>query len=321
MDAELHVIFGAGQVGYPLAELLLEAGKRVRIAKRSSGGVPTGVDVVVGDALNPDFCREAARSAVTIYHCMNPPYDSRIWAEQVPRMMSNLIAAAEAAGARLVVLDNVYALGKPNGKALNEATPMIPCSPLGEVRARASDALFLAHQEGRLLATMGRASDFYGPRGTLTHVGDQFWQGVMKGKPARVVVDPDAIHTYHYIPDVARGLFVLGTADDSAYGHPWMLPCQPAETLRQLSERFATHLGRPVRITQMPHWLLKTASWFAAPAREIDRMLYQWAEPFVIDDQKFRARFEQGPIDRDQAAAETVAWARKHYGVRGKQAA
>ncbi len=27
MDKELHVVFGSGQVGYPLAQKLLEAGK------------------------------------------------------------------------------------------------------------------------------------------------------------------------------------------------------------------------------------------------------------------------------------------------------
>ena len=36
MSAELHVLFGAGQVGHALAGLLLHAGKRVRIAKRST---------------------------------------------------------------------------------------------------------------------------------------------------------------------------------------------------------------------------------------------------------------------------------------------
>jgi hypothetical protein len=34
------------------------------------------------------------RVTQTIYHCMNPPYDTRIWAETVPRYMDNLIAAA-----------------------------------------------------------------------------------------------------------------------------------------------------------------------------------------------------------------------------------
>ena len=50
MSAELHVLFGAGQVGQPLAQLLLEAGKQVRIAKRSPGGAPPGTEVMQGDA-------------------------------------------------------------------------------------------------------------------------------------------------------------------------------------------------------------------------------------------------------------------------------
>jgi siroheme synthase (precorrin-2 oxidase/ferrochelatase) len=42
MAEELHVLFGGGQVGQPLARILLERGKRVRIVKRSAGGVPEG---------------------------------------------------------------------------------------------------------------------------------------------------------------------------------------------------------------------------------------------------------------------------------------
>jgi hypothetical protein len=34
---DLHVLFGAGQVGRLLAQLLLDANKRVRVAKRSPG--------------------------------------------------------------------------------------------------------------------------------------------------------------------------------------------------------------------------------------------------------------------------------------------
>src|SRR6187200_3469404 len=111
MTTELHVVFGAGQVGFPLAERLLATGRRVRIARRSSGRLPSGCEVALGDAADLAFCTEAARGATVVYHCMNPPYDSRIWAETVPRYMENLIAAAGKSGARLVVLDNVYMLG------------------------------------------------------------------------------------------------------------------------------------------------------------------------------------------------------------------
>src|SRR5262245_6094940 len=112
MSAELHVVFGAGQVGFPLAERLLAAGKRVRIAKRSSGHLPAAAEVSLGDASDQAFCVNAAAGATTIYHCMNPPYSTGIWAELVPRYLENLIAAASRTGARLVVLNNLYMLGR-----------------------------------------------------------------------------------------------------------------------------------------------------------------------------------------------------------------
>src|SRR5207253_2590069 len=96
--------------------------------------------------------------------------------------MENLIAAAGGAAARLVVLDNLYMLGHPRGRALNEDTPMDPCSRKGEIRARAAARLFEAHRRGDVIATSGRASDFYGPGGTLTGLGDFFWPRVLAGK-------------------------------------------------------------------------------------------------------------------------------------------
>ena len=85
MSKELHVLFGAGQVGQPLAQLLLDAGKRVRIAKRSPGGAAPGAEVLQGDASDPAFCAQATHGAAAVYHCMNPPYDARRWAELIPR--------------------------------------------------------------------------------------------------------------------------------------------------------------------------------------------------------------------------------------------
>jgi nucleoside-diphosphate-sugar epimerase len=286
-------------------------GKRVRIVKRSAGGVPKGSELLQGDAADLNFCVQASRGASTVYHCMNPPYDSRVWAELVPRYMDNLIAAAGRNGARLVVLDNVYMLGRPQGKPLDEDTPPNPCSRKGEIRARAAERMWEAHRRGEVRATTGRASDFYGPGGTLTHLGDQFWRPVMAGKRGRVVVDPDAIHTYHYIPDVAAGLATLGTAEDDAYGRPWMLPCAPAETMRALVARFSRHLGREIRIARLPRGILKIASLVVPLLREIEEMMYQWEEPFVINDARFRARFGKAPEDVERAAADTVAWAKR----------
>lgn len=312
---ELHVIFGGGQVGQPLARILLERGLRVRMARRSAGA-PDGVELMRGDATDQNFCLEAARGASSIYHCMNPPYSAQVWADVVPKYIENLIAAAGNAGARLVVLESVYMLGRTGGRLMNEDTPMNPCSRKGEIRAREAERLFAAHHRGAVRATAGRASDFYGPNATLSHLGDQFWKPVIGGGRGRVLVNPDAIHTYHYVPDVAEGLATLGTAGDDAHGKPWMLPCAPAESLRALVARFSRCFGRDIKLTVMPRWPMKALGLVVPMVREIEEMMYQWAEPFVIDDRRFRAAFNKQPTEAERAAADTVTWAKSHYGTR-----
>lgn len=99
MDKELHVVFGAGQIGYPLAQRLVDAGKRVCVVKRSQGDVPEGAETMLGDATLESFCHEACVGASVVYHCMNPAYDTKLWAVTLPRYMDNLIAAASKVGA------------------------------------------------------------------------------------------------------------------------------------------------------------------------------------------------------------------------------
>jgi nucleoside-diphosphate-sugar epimerase len=310
---ERSVVFGAGQVGSPLARILVERGHDVRVAKRSPGGIPSGAQPVLGDAADLTFCIEAAAGAATVYHCMNAPYNAKVWADLVPRYMGNLLEASARAGARLVALDNVYMLGRPNGKPLTDDAPMNPSSRKGEIRARAAQMLFDAHRRGDVRATEGRASDFYGPGGRLTQLGDYFWPRVLKGRSGQVIANPDMVHTYHYIPDVAAGLATLGAASDDAFGKPWMLPCRPAETLRDLVRRLEGPFGKPVSLQIVPDWMQLAMSVFIPELRDTREMRYQWEEPFVIDDAPFRARFGVFPEDADRAAAATVAWARTHY--------
>lgn len=310
----VHVVFGAGQVGPTLAELLRAQDREVRLVLRSSRALPDGFEQVRGDALDPAFCVEAARGAEVLYHCMNPPYSARAWATQLPVLQRNLIEAARSAGARLVVLDNLYAIGATGGLPITEDTPPSPVSRKGKIRARLAEDLLAAHGRGDVQAVIGRASDFYGPRGGMTHFGSQFWKPVLAGRPGRVLIDPEAVHTYHYIPDVAAGLAALGTSRPEDAGRAWMLPCRPAVTARTLIARFAEVLGRPIRLARFPAPAVHVLSPFVPFLREINEVLYQWDSPFVVDDGRFRARFGTLPADESEAARATVAWARAAFG-------
>lgn len=316
MEKELHVVFGAGQVGVPLAEILLAAGKPVRMVKRTRGGFPAGVEVMLGDATDANFCHQACVDATSVYHCMNPEYSASIWEKFLPRYMDNLIEAAGGVGARLVVLDNLYMLGRTGGRPINENMPSNPCSKKGEIRARVAERLFDSHRQGQVQAVCGRAADFYGPGGRMTLFGDYFWKPVLSGKTASSPANLDVIHTYHYIPDVAQGLATLGCADDATLGGIWMLPCQPAVTTRELAYRFAPYLEKNVQMKSMPRWLLNSLSLFMPMMRELSEMTYQWEEPFVVDDRKFREYFTDRPQVIEHAAQATIAWAKTAYPVK-----
>lgn len=305
----LDVVFGAGQVGVPLSRLLAARGHSVRVVSRSGGGGGDGVVAVQADAADPAAAAEAARGASVVYHCMNPPYFTKVWAAELPRLQESLSLAAARAGARLVVLDNLYSLGDGGGRPFDEDTPFAPRSRKGEVRAQVSRALLEAHRRGDVRAVIGRGSDFYGPRGELTYFGGRFWKPVLAGRPADVPFDPDVPHTYHYLEDVAAGLAALGAAPDDALGRAWMLPCQPAASTRALVDRMAASLGRPIALRRLPPLLLKGLGLFVPILRELAEMSYQWERPFVVDDRRIRERLGIAPVEAGEAARRTVSWA------------
>lgn len=313
-NRELHVVFGAGQVGPILARLLVAAGRKVRVVRRSAAPVNVGgVETVRADAGDATAVAEAVRGAAVVYNCMNPAYSAAVWAVDLPRIQANLVVACGRTGARLVVLDNVYALGHPAGRPLSEATQFAPCSRKGEIRARVHLDLEDAVRRGDVRALTGRASDFYGPGGVWTQFADRFWKPAFAGKRVAMLPNLDQPHTYHYIPDVAAGLAALGQ-DPGAEG-TFMLPCRPAVTTRELVARLAAALGRPIALSRVPPLVVALLALGVPILRELKEMAYQWEEPFVIDDAKFRARYGDLSTAEEGAAKATVEWSAAVYGT------
>jgi NAD dependent epimerase/dehydratase family len=112
--------------------------------------------------------------------------------------MEVIIEAAAAAGARLVFADNLYAYGPVDGP-LTEDLPYLAKGPNDWTRARIADILMRAHEAGRIQATIGRGSDFFGPYAHLSTVGDRVFARAIEGKPAQVLGNPDLPHTVTYI--------------------------------------------------------------------------------------------------------------------------
>jgi hypothetical protein len=142
-----------------------------------------------------------------------------------------------------------------------------------------------------------------------TYFGAAFWPRVLAGRSAQVLSNPGIVHTYHYTLDVAAGLATLGEAPDDAYGQWWMLPAAPAQSSRAIIERFAAALGRPIAIERVPGFVLAAMGLFMPMMRELREMQYQFNEPFLVDDARFRARFGGTATSLDEGARAMTAWA------------
>jgi nucleoside-diphosphate-sugar epimerase len=303
----LHVVFGAGGVGSSTAVLLAEAGHEVRVVSRSGRGpVDPRIALVRADASSPASVSAAATGADVIYNCLNPEYHR--WLQDWPPMAAALLRAATETGAVLVTMSNLYGYG-PVDHPMVESDPLAATFTKGKVRAEMWEQALHAHRAGAVRVTEARASDFYGPGLTATsQLGDRCMPRVLAGKGVRVIGDPDVIHSYTYIGDVARLLVALGT-DSRAWGRAWHVPTAPAVTIRWAIEESARLAGAPLpKVGSYPHALLRAASLVWPLARELEEVRYQHVNPFVLDSSAAEATFGLSPTPMTDGLRATVDW-------------
>jgi nucleoside-diphosphate-sugar epimerase len=305
--APRHVIFGTGALGLATLDALRRRGETARLVNRSgSARVPGDVEVVGGDARDPAFSAAVAEGAAVLYQTLNPPYPE--WSAQFPLLQAGVLAAAEAAGARLVSMENVYMYGRPAGRLLTEDRAYEAHTTKGQLRGRMARELLAAHDAGRVEVAIGRASDYFGPRGgAQSNLGDRVFPAARAGKTATVLGDPDQPHTYTYVPDIGEGLAVLGEHPD-APGQVWHLPNDPdTRTTRQLVDIVYRHAGHPRgRLRRLPPVLLRALGLVNPTLRELVEMQYQFEEPFIVDSSKITNKLGVEATPVDEALAETL---------------
>jgi nucleoside-diphosphate-sugar epimerase len=298
----LHVILGAGQVGTQLADRLLADGLRVRVVRRGAPGPERpGLEWRSGDLGDVAFARAACAGAAVVYHVTNPPHYHR-WAEELPPLGRAALEGARSAGAKLVVLDNLYMVGRPDKVPFDEDVPMRPCSRKGELRKRLVDDYLAAHARGEVRFTSGRASDFFGPGASaMSGFGDHLASCLRRKKPVEVFGNPDLPRSYSYIPDVARGLALLGTREEAMSRRVWHLPVAWQGTTRELVARIGAALGVEAKVRPVSDFMLAIIGVFVPMLGAIREMTYQWKIPYLVDDGRFRAAFGVEPTPADEA--------------------
>lgn len=91
---EFHVVFGNGPVGQAVVETLLAQGKQTRVVSRSGAqrSLPAVIEVMRGDATNPEDTRRACLGASHVYNCTNA-LDYHRWPQQFPPLTAHVAKA------------------------------------------------------------------------------------------------------------------------------------------------------------------------------------------------------------------------------------
>lgn len=306
----LHVVLGAGGgTGGALVAELTRRGLPVRAVTRSGAGagLPAGTPTVAADLADATAVRRAIEGASVVYHAANPPYQR--WLAEFPAMSAAITTAVADAGAKLVFADNLYMYG-PTDSALRETTPQRATDRKGQLRIRLAADLLEAHAAGRLRVAIGRSSDYFGPGGRSSSIGEQLFEAALAGKPARWLGSADVPHSVSYLPDMAAALVTLGLSD-AADGQAWHLPVTGSPTGREFLAAVERAAGRPVKVSPTSRTMVRIAGIVSPLIREIGPLMYQWERPFTSDGSAYEAAF--GPVSvtpLDTAVATTVAWFR-----------
>lgn len=297
-----HVIVGAGAVGSATALFLAEHGEHVRvISRRGSGPEHPAIERIAADATDAERLTQLASGAAALYNCASPQYHQ--WFTDWPPLAAALLTAAERSGAVLTSMSNLYSYGQVDGP-ITQKTPMAATHPKLRLRGKMWQDALAAQEAGRIRTTEVRASDYIEQNSLLsTVIGKPLLNGSRGYSPWPL----DVRHSWTSIADCARTLAAVAT-DERALGQVWLVPTNPALTVRQLATRFTEVNGAPkAKLTAIPYPVLWTTGVFSPLLKELRTTRYQFTSPFVIDSSATTETFGLEPTPIDDALRDAAA--------------
>jgi nucleoside-diphosphate-sugar epimerase len=244
--------------------------------------------------------------ADVVFHAAQPPYTQ--WSE-FPALTDGVAAAVASAGARLVLVDNLYMYG-PVAAPMTENLPYAATDTKGRIRAAMARSLLERHRTGDLDVVLGRASDYYGPRGVSSVAGQTLFGAAVTGARVTVVGSLDQPHSWSYLPDVAAALIRLAD-NPHAGGRAWHLPVAEPLTQRELVTLVHETAGHRPRMTALPGPVHRAIATFHPMTRELYGTRHQFTHPFTVDWSDYATGIGPfTPTPHAEAVRATLDWFR-----------
>jgi nucleoside-diphosphate-sugar epimerase len=277
------VILGAaGRVGDAAARAFVEAGWKVKGLARNAKAaqLAPGVQAVQADATDRAALIAACADADVVLHALNPKYTE--WEEKVIPLGENAIAAAEAAGATLMLPGNVYNFGHAIGMDTVEDAPQIASTPKARIRIELEDMMRERAAQTGLQSIVLRAGDFYG--GTKP---ESWLDLIILAKLRRNVFTwggpMELPHSFAYLPDLGRAFVALAEKRDVLGRFERFHFAGHTMTGHDMKAAAEAATGRTLATRGMPWMLLRAAGLFSPMMHELTVMSYLWRTPHSLD--------------------------------------
>ncbi|HET9824858.1 MAG TPA: NAD-dependent epimerase/dehydratase family protein [Chitinophagaceae bacterium] len=288
----MQTVLGAnGQIADELAEDLWKNYTRdIRLVSRSPRRVNDSDELFSANLLDDRQTGDAVNGSEVVYLTVGVPMSTRLWQEQFPVIMQNVISACAKHNAKLVFFDNTYMYPQNNGP-LTEQTKFDPVGPKGRVRADLANMLLQAVDAGKLQAVICRAPEFYGPGKTRSITNSWVFERIKRGKMPRVLLRDDTLRTLIWTPDASRATAIIGNMPD-AYNQTWHLPCDDNRlTYRGIIEHASWVCGNELHYKVLNKPSLKLVSLFNKRVKEILELLPRYEQDNLFVSGKFKKRF------------------------------
>jgi len=294
----MHTILGAGgPVASSLTKVLSNAGETVRLVSRKPIKTSRLVTWVGADLKDIAQLKNATQGSKVIYMCAGLQYNKKVWAEEWPIIMQNIIDATRYAEARLIFFDNVYMYGRVNG-VMTENTPYNPASKKGEIRAKIAEQLMNEARSGNIRASIARAADFYGAESMNSFFDSMVLARFAKKQKAMWLGNASAKHSFTYVPDTGKALYTLGK-DPGSDNQVWHLPTAAALTGKEIIHLAAKVFDVKPDYTEVNKLLLNAIGLFNKLIQETTEMYYQYRYDYVFSSEKFQSAYKLAPTGYD----------------------
>lgn len=288
------VLGASGGMGYSLVNELTNRGIEVIAFARSKPKLEKlfhkkeRITIAAGDIFDLKDLLEAAAGVDVIFQAANLPYAE--WEVKLLTFMNNIVHAAEHQGARLAMVDNIYAYGRSPGVNVDETTPKNPHTKKGAIRLQVEQMV----KQYNVPAIIAHFPDFYGPNAenTLLHYT---LQRVVQNKKASYVGDQNIAREFIFTPDGAKALVNLAL-NDHAYGQNWNIPGYGVITGKEIVNIIRGITGYDKNVSTVTKGMIQFLGILNKNMREAVEMFYLNEEPVVLNGEKYER--EIGPLPR-----------------------